>query len=275
MKVLSFFTLSMLISSIVMANKGLDRTLNNDIAINNVNFWVTADDGDGMVHTIGIVENKSMQNHYKVRLKVIYLDAKGAPLQVDGWLSTYKNELEGSNSSSVPGDIATIETIMIEKGKKSYFHQFRSVTKLKGAVKNVKIEIERVDKCTKEYDMTLSNITSKAESETKTIWDGSKVTYDYGIRIKGTIKNVDSEKADIPKIAILLIGEDGKIWGDKVIDCTMSGLNSVNLSKYKSLGSGESLEFNILCEPPQIDLKGKTVKIAKYEIFGYKEISYF
>jgi hypothetical protein len=95
------------------------------------------------------------------------------------------------------------------------------------------------------------------------------------MRIKGVMKNTDKVAATTPKVAILLIGEDGKIWGDKVVDCTMSGLNSVKLSKYESLEGGESLDFDILCDHPQIDLNGKTVKIAKYEIFAYKEISYF
>ncbi|MFM2392794.1 MAG: hypothetical protein RLZZ546_776, partial [Bacteroidota bacterium] len=137
MNIFSFFSFSLFFTTFVMASGDFDgrngfEGNNKDIVISNVNFWVTSPNGEGMVHTIGLVENKSLLNHYKVRLKVIYLDAKGTPLDVDGWLSTYKNELEGSNSSSFPGDIATIETIMVEKGKKSYFHQFRSVTKLKG-----------------------------------------------------------------------------------------------------------------------------------------------
>jgi hypothetical protein len=246
-----------------------------NLLVSNVNFWVTDNGPDGMVHTIGLVENDSDLNYYKVRLKVIYLDANGKPLNVEGWLSEYKGELDGSMSKEVEGDIATLETVMIGPKSKSYFHQYRSVSKLKGKVHKVIVEIQREDKMDPEYKMKVSNLSVTPDVETKTIWDGTKVTNDNGMRIKGQLQNIDKISSATPKLAILFYGQDGKIWGDRVVDFTMTGMNSVKLSNYGSIESGAKVSFDILCSHPQIDLNGKIVKIAKVEVIGYKEIPYF
>lgn len=252
-----------------------ERFPDKDLVVSNVNTWTTSEGVDGMVHTIGIVENKSNSTYYKARVRVIYLNAQGKPIDVEGWLSELQNELEGSMGSAVPADITSVETIMIAPKSKSYFHKYRSVTKLKGKVHNVKIEFERIDKMQPEFKMTVSNITMTPDVETKTIWDGTKVTTDNGMRVKGKMKNLDKAPADSPKLAILFYGADGKIWGDRIIDFTMAGLNSVKLSKSGSMEGNEEVDFDILCDHPMIDLNGKKVKISKVEVIGYKEISYF
>lgn len=274
MKKISLFSLPFIITFVVSTHNLHGKSFNKDLLFEKVVTWSTAEDGQGMVHSMGLVVNQSTTKSYRLKVKVFYLDDKGNKLKVGGFLSEHRSDMSQSEADKYY-DLADLTTIVIEPNSKSYFHQYRSRNKLPKNFKNIKVEFDQILEVMSKKTIAIKDLKVSPDKTVANIWDGTKKTYDDGVIVEGDIVNEGNGIIKKPSIAIVYFDKKGNIIGDRVIETELYvQQNKEEISVLGPLKGNAHCHFKLYCNHPMQKLSGDKSKIATVEVYAFDNAAF-